>query len=409
MKRRARKSRFTIKEFTNPSGATAYRVAGTKQDGSRVRENFKTYEEAVSRQQELLIEFGNDAVSQRLRMTSLSDEQLRECERVYAGLPPDKSLSFVLEWFRKNYRDALKPIPMQTAFDTFIAEKEIDNLRPDSIRNLRQRVGHLVNMMPRTLVSNVQPGQIKDALKGKSPVDANNYMRAWSNFFRWSIRNEHRPDNPLAPIGKRKIDRGKIAILSMSEICGLLAAARDYRDGDMVPYVTLFLFGGVRHSEIERLTWDDIDFEDGTISVDDDVAKMRARRTIEMPRIGAGGPNLLAWLKPHRIARKPFVGPAWRDHFKAVKEAAGFGTPTKEKPDLKPWVQDIIRHTSITYHLAWSQHEGRTATWAGNSPNIVQQHYKGRGVKERDAIKFWKLRPSSLKTKGKVIQLQKAA
>ena len=107
----------------------------------------------------------------------------------------------------------------------------------------------------------------------------------------------------------------------------------------MLPYTALFLFGGLRHTEIVRLKWSKIDFEDGTIRVDDSVAKTRHRRLIEMPVLADKPSNLLEWLEPFRVGRKPFTcaTPAiWRRHFDAIKRAAGFGTPTVEEPDLKP-------------------------------------------------------------------------
>ncbi len=44
--------------------------------------------------------------------------------------------------------------------------------------------------------------------------------------------------------------------------------------------------------------------------------------------------------------------------------------------------------------LAKHQHEGQTASWAGNSPDIIQKHYKGL-VKPKDAIEFWQLTPAN--------------
>ncbi len=51
----------------------------------------------------------------------------------------------------------------------------------------------------------------------------------------------------------------------------------------------------------------------------------------------------------------------------------------------KPLAHD---HPAISTHLAYFQHEGKTATWAGNSPDIIQRHYKGL-VKPGDAKEFW--------------------
>jgi len=59
-------------------------------------------------------------------------------------------------------------------------------------------------------------------------------------------------------------------------------------------------------------------------------------------------------------------------------------------PKWPEWTPDIMRHTAISYHLAKHEHEGKTAAWAGNSPDIIQKHYKGL-VKPKHATWFWQL------------------
>ena len=51
-----------------------------------------------------------------------------------------------------------------------------------------------------------------------------------------------------------------------------------------------------------------------------------------------------------------------------------------------------MRHTGISHHLAFHCHEGDTARWADNSPNMIHRHYK-EIVKKADAEKFWSIFP----------------
>ena len=48
--------------------------------------------------------------------------------------------SILVRFFQENYREPVNKITVQEAYDKFIAEKELNNLRPDSIRNLKVRV-----------------------------------------------------------------------------------------------------------------------------------------------------------------------------------------------------------------------------------------------------------------------------
>lgn len=54
-----------------------------------------------------------------------------------------------------------------------------------------------------------------------------------------------------------------------------------------------------------------------------------------------------------------------------------------------------MRHTAISNHFAHNKHEGETASWAGNSPNVIHRHYKAL-VKEADATEFREITPDNV-------------
>jgi hypothetical protein len=47
------------------------------------------------------------------------------------------------------------------------------------------------------------------------------------------------------------------------------------------------------------------------------------------------------------------------------------------------------------------EHEGETASWAGNSTNVTHRHYKAL-VKEADAKEFWEITPDNV---GQIIPM----
>jgi integrase len=170
-----------------------------------------------------------------------------------------------------------------------------------------------------------------------------------------------------------------------------------------MPYVVLGLFCAIRPTELARISWDDIDLKARTVTIGAKLAKMRQRRIVEIPN------NAVQFLKPHAQDKTPIKGTNWRREFDAVKAKAGYGGRSDEKDELKTWTADVMRHTGISHHLAKHQHEGKTATWAGNSPDVIQRHYKGL-VNNKDARAFWAIAPVASKpAKGKIIAMQAAA
>ena len=78
-------------------------------------------------------------------------------------------------------------------------------------------------------------------------------------------------------------------VLTLPDCRNLLASAREYKDGLLLPYTVLSLFAGLRPAEIARLTWDRIDLAEGTITLDGSMAKTRQRPHREAAGERGGG------------------------------------------------------------------------------------------------------------------------
>src|SRR6516225_8731735 len=78
--------RFKVKEFTNASNSTSYRVAGYKRDGTRVRENFADKLKAKARQIELETEWLKGEVRTEVQATKLTREQIALAEAAFIRL-----------------------------------------------------------------------------------------------------------------------------------------------------------------------------------------------------------------------------------------------------------------------------------------------------------------------------------
>jgi integrase len=177
-----------------------------------------------------------------------------------------------------------------------------------------------------------------------------------------------------------------------------MAVAQEYKQGVCVPHIVLGLFCAIRPTELARLSWDDMDLEAETVTIGSRLAKMRQRRIVEIPK------NAVAFLAPHMAVQTPMKGKNWRRDFDKVKGLAGYGGRSRGGTVLKEWPPDVMRHTGISYHLAAHQHEGKTAAWAGNSPDVIQRHYKGL-VKARESTEFWSILPAASK---EIIQFRAA-
>ena len=369
------RERYSIKSFTNPSGAEVFRVTGRTPEGAQIRRNFQDKREAIGYKAELEIAALNAAQAVTVRRTRLSDDQLAQAEAAIQKLEgTSHTLIQAVDFLLRNWQPSAVAKTVKDAATEFILDKQAGKLRPRSIQDLRTRVNRLVKVHPHRLVSEIGIEEIKRivAVPGHAARTQNGNRRVLHTFFKWCVKHNYCAANPVQNIDPAKVDESEPAILPLAAVKALLSAAMSYKEGRMVPYFALGFFGGLRPAELERIELKKINLAARNIAVKGDAAKLRKRRNVEM------SDNLIAWLLPY--LHHPIVGPNWRRDFDEVRRMAGYSGRKSEMPggeNLLEWPDDVVRHTALSYHLGLHNHEGKTATWAGNSPETFHAHYKG--------------------------------
>ena len=176
----------------------------------------------------------------------------------------------------------------------------------------------------------------------------------------------------------RKSKGGSIAIYSPDEMQSLLTHA----EPDLIPFLVVGAFAGLRSAEIERLDWREIDLVHGHVEITAAKAKTASRRLVPI------SDNLKAWLAPlHRKTGRVFevstTGGNLTVRLHALANRAG----------LDGWRKNALRHSFISYRVAKVQNVSQVALEAGNSPQMVFSNYREL-VKPAEAEKFFALVPA---------------
>ena len=111
-----------------------------------------------------------------------------------------------------------------------------------------------------------------------SAVTRNHYRQLLLLAFNFAVRRKYATENPAEKTAKAKARKGDIGILTVNEAARLLESATP----DVLPYLAIGLFAGLRRAEIERLDWSEIDFESGLIEVTAQNSKTAQRRFVTM-------------------------------------------------------------------------------------------------------------------------------
>jgi integrase len=185
-------------------------------------------------------------------------------------------------------------------------------------------------------------------------------------------------NNPAEKAAKVKEPHTKIRTLTVNEAARLLESATP----DVLPYLAIGLFAGLRSSEIERLHWRGIDFERGLIKVD-----AKKSRNTTLPRLVTIQPNLREWLISFRkLGRNVTPENGFRQSFEQARAAAG----------IVDWPYNALRHSFASYHLAHFKNAASTALELGqNDSRITFAHYREL-VKPKDAERYWNIKPANV-------------
>ncbi len=293
-------------------------------------------------------------------------------------------------------RERESSVSMGVALDQWLEAKEksyrAGKLQPRTIKNLRPLVREFRSAFGHMNVLAVTPDSLH-SYEEERPAQARTLItkRAkLSEFFRFALVKEWRRDNPierlhlLFPI---KAKRSDVSILSVEDCRTLLKLAKEAENAaELVPYVALSLFAGLRPSEVERLDWKQIHFEESQIEVLADTSKNAESRFVPIEE------NLRSWLRPHQEALGRIVPETnWRRKWDALRIAAGYSLRGENKKG-RIWPEDVLRHSYASYWLAVHANRPRLAEQMGNSVEVIRSHYR-RAIPPQAAKAFWELVP----------------
>lgn len=252
-----------------------------------------------------------------------------------------------------------------------------------------------------------------------APRTRNNLRNSLQTLFNFAVARRYVPKDhdELEAVAVAKDNHGDIEIFTPAELRELLAHAPK----GLVPFLTLGAFAGIRHAEIQRLDWRDIQLEHDLIEIRAANAKTASRRMIPIT------PNLKEWLTPLKeeesgrvcgfantpdqiesvltkvnrarraawasakgIGQEALMAAEKQARARRVEERAKRGG-RRQRGTVAPagaetaavegwapfaWKHNALRHSFISYRVAEVQNVAQVALEAGNSPQMIFQHYR---------------------------------
>ena len=267
--------------------------------------------------------------------------------------------------------------------DELLKVKEADGASERYLSDLRSRLTQFSDSFDGKPVAEITVPQIDEWLRsladketGKrlSPVTRNNFRRVLIVAFNFAKENGYCVGNPAERSAKAKVIETAVGILTIDQTARLLESA----PAELVPYVAIGAFAGLRRAELERLDWKEVDLQSGLIEVTASKAKSARRRFVKIQT------NLAKWLQPYAQLSGNVTPANYRELLDAAREAAG----------IQDWPQNALRHSFASYHLARFNDAAALSLELGHTnSNLVFQHYR-QLVKPKQAERYWKIVPA---------------
>lgn len=373
---------------TTKNGKPAWLVSLGGEQGKRSRRFFGTRAEADA--------FCRDEKLRRKAhggLTAQADgKQLAEWLAIEAKL---QKLGFSLSQAGLDRLKALEAVRKQgtpsDALDAFLKALEAKGRRKATLQDYGIRLRRFVAFLPSSDLRTVDESTIAAYLAPRKDQGGAE-RRTVSAFLGWAAQEGWMARNP-ALSKKRKGDKGhakkSVSILSPDEARDILFKALKSNDLQILAFLTISLFGGLRPQEFAKIHDPEtfLDWKDVTpsgIRISPKLAKTGQGRTVPV------SPTLKSWLDFIRASSPgPLSGPVlpspsvWRRIWDGWRRSYWPQT----------WHPDQLRHSFGSYTLALSRSPGDVSLSMGNSEAIVKKHYWNWETLSVDAQRFMSILP----------------
>ncbi len=327
-----------------------------------------------------------DGLENETRIEKGIDEAVREYADAYRLLAGRATILEVARDWLKRHAVELPRVTVPAAVEQMKTQAKADgksDARRKQLANVLDRFAESFNCEVHTLT----PKLIADYLTALALAERTrrNHRDVIGFFNRWLVLRGFLAKGTdwlegVQNYTARKL--GTITSFSAEEMRRLIAAA----DDKILPMIVIGGFAGLRHAEIARLEWQDIDLEEGFIEVKADNAKTDTRRIVPLKD------NLKAFLLP--LAKKSGKVVVVANTTKELlKTATNTGDEANEVEAME-WKHNALRHTYISARVAESGDVPRVADEAGNSPQVIRTNYLKR-MRPAAAAEWFAIQPQA--------------
>lgn len=213
------------------------------------------------------------------------------------------------------------------------------------------------------LMCDISPDDLSEAIKGMGDAVRNFTIRILGGVFNFSQKRSYCTENPAKAIGTTPVSQPEIQVYTPEEALLILKTA-ETRDRELLPFLVVSFFLGIRRSEVLRLDWSAFQLEERFCRLPAQITKKRRSRHIQ---ITANTSRWLDTIGPKQGKVVPLSENVLRKRLEALQTHHGVKT-----------MKHGFRHSFATYSLADHGDINRLTLELGhNNPSITFKHLLG--------------------------------
>ena len=245
--------------------------------------------------------------------------------------------------------------------------------RPTTTRDLRHYVRRMlkvegVSQLPLRSMTTAQCRQLLQVAFGHSVHSFRKGRSILHSIFAYGMRQEWCDSNPVSRIESPTVQEKQIVPLTNEEVGRLHEKVQERRFHDMRFSLSLLLYSGIRPAEVERISPEDICWEERQVIVRPQKSKTGGGRVVPLRMLP--GIKLQDCLIPRN----------WQRRWQSLRKAAGFNH----------WVPDVCRHTFASYHAAHFRNLSELQLEMGHRDvSLLRSRYMSP-ANRKTAAAFWK-------------------
>jgi integrase len=323
-------------------------------------------------------------------LSGLDVVEAAQAAAAFEALRPYKVtlMEVVTEWIsRRTATEA--SIPFEKAMDEFLV---IGDRSPSYIRSIRQTRNRLKDLHGKRL-NTITAADLTKVLDPLKPSVRNFSIRILGGLFNFAIKRDFCAENPCKRLDLTRREPNEIEIYTSGEVSAIMLAA-EKNDQELIPFLAVSFFCGLRRSEALRIHWAAVDLQERFVRLPAAITKTRQVRHIELTDNG------WEWLQTYSksdgklLSLSPEV---LRKRLAALKKCHKVRT-----------IKHGARHCFASYWLAKHGDINLLCRFLGHDdPETTFKHY-AKAATKREAEKFWEIKPKQKKM-GKILPFEATA